>query len=133
MYIPGPKPQRFNRQKDSFKIMSKTEDLLKKLTASPYYAKPSVKGHVAFLGTVKGAEKYAQEFKDLPNINTTEHAQKALNKIDAVYQRHEEEKDEQGMLHAAVMAEVARNHARIKGLRQAEQLFSDWLKNIKKK
>ena len=79
------------------------------------------------------AERYAQDTKEIPDIDTEEHAQRALKILENLYKKYSVKKDEQGIQHIITLAEITINQANNKGLIDAEQLLSAWLQEKTKK
>ncbi len=73
------------------------------------------------------AERYAKDMKGLPDIDSEEHAHKTLKKLETLYKKYKKDKDEQGIQHVLLTAEIGRNQAQNKGLIDAEQMFAAWL------
>ena len=79
------------------------------------------------------AERYAQDAKEIPDIDIEEHAQRALKILDNLYKQYAKKRDEQGIQHLMTLAEITINQANNKGLIEAEQALSAWLKEKTKK
>ncbi|MCK4589037.1 MAG: hypothetical protein KAT77_01220 [Nanoarchaeota archaeon] len=81
---------------------------------------------------VKDASKHAQEFKGLPNLRNLSTAQETIKTLDRLYKKYEKAKDNNGMLHCTLIAEIAENQTMRKGLIGQLRLYREWLNKVKK-
>lgn len=75
--------------------------------------------------------EYAEDFEGILDIDSERHAKRSIDKLDSLYEEYERKGDKKGLEHSLLVAEVARNRARIKGLPNVESMFEDWIQNKK--
>ena len=81
---------------------------------------------------IKDAEKYSKDFKDLPNLKNLETAQETVRKLDKLHKKYKKAKDNNGVLHCVLIAEIAENQTMRQGKIRQMNLFQEWLNKVRK-